>query len=58
MSIYVGYDPDRPAWEPNCQDSDRHRVDGPGLVHDWWHVTDNAPGDLYHCTRCGCTDID
>jgi len=48
--------PANPPREPNCNFGDP--VDARGLVHAWVLVTDNAPGDLYECARCGQTDVD
>jgi hypothetical protein len=46
----------RPRREPNCIPGDP--VDGPGLVHDWKHISEDGPGDVYRCPRCGQTDYD
>lgn len=42
--------------EPNCKPGDP--VDAEGLVHDWKLVTEDEPGDVYKCPRCGADDTD
>ncbi len=55
MSVQTN--PARPVKrEPNCKPGDP--VDAKGLVHAWKLVTDNGPGDIYECERCGQTDVD
>jgi hypothetical protein len=46
----------RPVREPNCKPGDP--VDASGLVHAWELVSEDGPGDVYHCPRCGQTDFD
>lgn len=42
--------------EPNCRPGDP--VDARGLVHDWKHVSEDGPGDVYRCPVCGQVDYD
>lgn len=43
---------------PNCTPEDKDTADAIGLVHDWKHISEDGPGDVYRCARCGCIDVD
>jgi hypothetical protein len=56
MSVMQGPVEPKPKKEPNCKPGDP--VDALGLVHDWEHISEDGPGDVYKCPRCGVVDYD